>query len=64
MRSTAQRSADNMAEPRTTRRRKADALEKCPGCHSYFVEHGHICPNCEKKQEAEVSEDADNLETE
>jgi len=52
-----------MAEPRATRRRKADALEKCPSCHAYFVVPGHICPNCEKKQEAESGEEVDDLET-
>jgi len=52
-----------MAEPRTTRRRKSEEPVKCPGCHSYFVETGHVCPNCEAKQAAEATEDAEDLET-
>jgi len=49
----------------TTRKaKKGDEKVKCPGCQMYWVEPGTLCANCEKKQEEEVGDDADELDAE
>lgn len=48
----------------TRRRSDETPLEKCPRCHSYFVEPGEICNNCKLKEESGEARPDDNNDAE